>query len=63
MIKITAYSDAVYVSSFVTKSTTGCLVYVGNNVISCENKKEKVTTLSPTEYQAIPVTEKTLEII
>lgn len=60
---IVAYCDADWASSYDRKSTTGYLIYIGNNLVMWKSKKQSTIALSSTEAEFIAATETIREII
>lgn len=62
-LKLIAYTDADWASSYDRKSTTGFLIYVGDNLVSWSSKKQSTVALSTTEAEIIAATETMREVL
>lgn len=62
-LDIVAYCDADWASSFDRRSTTGYVIYVGNNLVAWKSKKQSTIALSSTEAEIIAATETMREVM
>ena len=61
--KLVCYTDADWASSHDRKSTSGFLIYYGNNLVSWSSKKQTTVALSSTEAEIVAATEAVRELI
>ena len=54
---LTVYADSAYANSAKSQSTTGCIFFIGNTLVSWMSKKQSITAQSSTEAKYVAVSE------